>query len=352
MRPIKSNARTRAFQLARENRGDDLARGHAVLVGNRAGVVEWASDAWSRLTGFPLDETLDKPISHFLDQAGLEIELVDFVAQQFLEGRSCTVESGFETFDGRHIQVHLEVEPHRDPSGDLTRFIAVASNVPEKEALAHDERSDPAACPEARPNTGRPAPPSHGEALKASTAGLSKESRSQARATRIDHLFDRTLRRIGERDRGDAFLEVIHEHDAPLADVDATALEELLHALMRSTFIHANGQNAFVTAISGRLEAHRLHRSLAHPVTAVLDEAGGHPRSYLEIHDTGPTLDRESLARIVRSDIPPAATASVYAIVQASQRESAQGALRHQDSSPGCGTTVQWVGFVPTESRR
>ena len=75
----------------------------AVVLGNLAGVVEWADDAWTRLTGFPLDQTIQKPITHFLERAGIEVELVDFVGQHFLEGRPCTLEFPFETFDGRSI---------------------------------------------------------------------------------------------------------------------------------------------------------------------------------------------------------------------------------------------------------
>ena len=28
----------------------------AMVVGNRAGVIEWANDAWTRVTGYALDE--------------------------------------------------------------------------------------------------------------------------------------------------------------------------------------------------------------------------------------------------------------------------------------------------------
>ena len=76
MNDSKSAIRAIAEALAQEIRPEALALGDAVVVGNRAGVVEWTSDAWSRLTGFPLSETLDKPITHFLTCAGLELELV------------------------------------------------------------------------------------------------------------------------------------------------------------------------------------------------------------------------------------------------------------------------------------
>ena len=91
----------------------------AVLVGNRAGIVEWTNAAWSQTTGFPQHETIQKPISHFLDVSGIELELVDFVGRHFIEGRRCTIEFPFETFDDREIQVHLEVESIRNEAGEI-----------------------------------------------------------------------------------------------------------------------------------------------------------------------------------------------------------------------------------------
>ena len=156
MTEITPNARTIAARLARTHRAGALEVGHAVLVGNLAGVVEWTHEAWSRLTGFPLEETLDKPITHFLDRAGLEIELVDFVAQQFLAGRASTVEMPFETFDGRSIHVHLEVEPLRDENAEIERFIAVAKQIddPDKRGPARVPTSDAPTSSDSRANEG------------------------------------------------------------------------------------------------------------------------------------------------------------------------------------------------------
>ena len=52
-----------------------LARGaddnaNAIVVGNRAGVIEWANDAWTRVTGYALDESISKPVLSFLRNAG------------------------------------------------------------------------------------------------------------------------------------------------------------------------------------------------------------------------------------------------------------------------------------------
>jgi PAS domain S-box-containing protein len=106
---------------------------HAMIIGDQTGIVEWANAAWSQITGIPPCETLQKPITHFLEVAEINLELVDFVAQHFLAGRTCMVEFPFETFDQHEIQVHLEVRPIRRAAGELDGFLAVARIGP-----AHD----------------------------------------------------------------------------------------------------------------------------------------------------------------------------------------------------------------------
>ena len=119
-----------AAEIARRIRPEAIARGEAVLVGDRSGLVEWAGEAWTRLTGFPLAETLDKPISHFLDQAEFESEMIDLVAHHFIEGRTCRLALPFRSFDGRQLIVHLEVAPLPDACGEVERFVCLVQMVP------------------------------------------------------------------------------------------------------------------------------------------------------------------------------------------------------------------------------
>jgi PAS domain S-box-containing protein len=105
----------------------------AVIIGDRIGIVSWANAAWSQMTGIPLTETVDKPITGFLEVADIELELVDFVGQHFLAGRTCMVEFPFKTFDQREIQIHLEVRPIRRSPGELDGFLAIAQVVAERD---------------------------------------------------------------------------------------------------------------------------------------------------------------------------------------------------------------------------
>lgn len=120
----KDSVLSNAIEQARADGAE--SSDHAMIIGDRAGIVAWANAAWSRITGIPLAETIHKPITHFLEVAEIELELVDFVGQHFLEGRSCIIEFPFKTFDQREIQVHLEVQPIRKAPGELDGFVAVA----------------------------------------------------------------------------------------------------------------------------------------------------------------------------------------------------------------------------------
>ncbi len=102
---------------------------NAVVIGNRAGVIEWANEAWSRVTGYALDESISKPVLTFLREVDVEPGVVDFVGSCFARGEVCEVEVPITTPDGRNLWIQLRVEPLRDASHEVTDFIAIATDV-------------------------------------------------------------------------------------------------------------------------------------------------------------------------------------------------------------------------------
>ena len=104
----------------------------AIVVGNRAGIVEWANAAWTRITGHGLDETVHKPVTHFLDQADIDRSVLDFVQAHFVAGKRCVVELPFEAAEGGPRWIHLEVDPYRDAMGEVSEFVAVATDITER----------------------------------------------------------------------------------------------------------------------------------------------------------------------------------------------------------------------------
>lgn len=336
----RSTTRSDAARLARSHREAALARGDAVLVGNLAGVVEWTGDAWTRLTGFPLAETLDKPISHFLDRAGLEIDLVDFVAQRFLAGQSCTVESPFDTFDGRSIHVHLEVVPLRDEQSDITRFIAVAREI------------DPPRRAEESPATRSPAHVPGVPAATESSCGRESRDGSIDRPLTTDpaslcRLLERGLarHRRSARERGaQVVLDGVVDPALPRVQADPTALEALLDRLLAAAMVESESWPVFVTALAGATVPGRSHVSQVHPIPSRWVARERVRQAYLEIHDTGPHLDRDALARIRRGE--PGEATRERALADAVEQADRLDLCLHLDSTPGCGT--QALVLIPT----
>ena len=117
-----------ARKLARGADGNE----NAIVVGNRAGVIEWANDAWTRVTGYALDESISKPVLSFLRNVDVGPGIVDFVADCFRQGKICEVEVPLTTPKGEFLWIQLRVEPLRDAGGEVSDFIAIATDISER----------------------------------------------------------------------------------------------------------------------------------------------------------------------------------------------------------------------------
>jgi hypothetical protein len=321
-----------AERLARSLRGEALARGNAVVVGSRAGIVEWADPSWQVLTGFPLEQTLDKPISHFLEQAGLEVELVEFVAGHFLQGLRCEVALTFDTLDGRTLDLHLEVEPLRNRSGEVDRFVAV---VREQPPLGEDGEMDQ-----------RRREPISRAPDATTTSATRRPSRRRARhLVQIEPLLLGTLERMGVSDCHETYVDLsLDALNVPTLSrapgsagraIASARLSALLDRLLGSSLAAEATGPRHLTLITGNTRPGRSHHSLAHaiPQRATAGLAGSHP--FLEFHDTAGHLDRTGLDR-VRVGLPGDDPREV-ALCEAGQLAQQLGARLLLDSTPGCG---------------
>jgi PAS domain S-box-containing protein len=104
----------------------------AIVVGSRSGVIEWANDAWTRVTGYPLHESISKPVQGFLDGVEIDRGVVDFVARCFQEGRACEFEIPLTPPNRSELWIALRVEPLFDADGQPSDFIATATDVSER----------------------------------------------------------------------------------------------------------------------------------------------------------------------------------------------------------------------------
>jgi PAS domain S-box-containing protein len=115
-------------KLARSARQSE----RAMVVGNRAGVIEWANDAWTRVTGYALDESVDKPVTGFLEHVDIDPGVIDFVAGCFQSGRVCELEIPLCPPRRDALWIQLRVEPLFDASSEASDFLAIATDLTEQ----------------------------------------------------------------------------------------------------------------------------------------------------------------------------------------------------------------------------
>lgn len=112
----------------------------AMVVGNRAGVIEWANDAWTRVTGYPLDESISKPVAGFLAGVDVEPGVVEFVSGCFRQGRVCELELPLTPPGREQLWIQLRVEPLFDAEGSVSDFIASATDITERKQAQQSGR--------------------------------------------------------------------------------------------------------------------------------------------------------------------------------------------------------------------
>ena len=292
----------------------------AVVVGNRAGIVEWANPAWTRMTGFPLSETIAKPITDFLEQAAVELELVDFVAQNFLDGRLSTIEFPFETFDDRSIWVHLEVQPIRGADGHVLEFVATAADISERHRSEVENGAPPTRSDRA-PVSKRPA--TSVTAIGETRVSLSAEAELAS---------ERSLRIAGDH----TFFDIALDQDLPSILSNRLLLGEILRLLLDAATLEVDETWGFVTVMTGVTRTGRSHSSAVHPIPVRARQLADGQMVYLEVHDTAPTLADDALDAILEGTISRDSRAN--SLAKASVMAAAIGGSLFVDSTPGCGT--------------
>jgi PAS domain S-box-containing protein len=108
----------------------------AIVVGSRDGFIEWANDAWTRVTGYALHESVSKPVHQFLEGVDIDPGAVEFVGRSFREGRPCELELELAPPGRTPLWIQLRVEPLFDAQGAVSDFIAMATDISERKRAA------------------------------------------------------------------------------------------------------------------------------------------------------------------------------------------------------------------------
>jgi PAS domain S-box-containing protein len=303
-----------------------MKREKAVAVGNRAGVIEWANAAWSRVTGYALEDAVAKPVTDLLGLAGIDYELIDFVRRRFERGEACEIELPLDPPGGERRWIHVSVESLRDRHGEVSHFAAIAWDV------SDEKRAAPPPRPGRARRAGPGAPPRAGERpeLALASTDLSAFVRELV-ARRAGTLAARTA---FDLDLPDAL---------PWVGIDRDRVEDVLAGLLGDAAAAIGSEWGTVSVSTGLARNEAVFVSPTYPRNCLLRGLDHGLYVYVEIHDTGPPLDRTVVAALSdaaerRAEGPRAGRAASLAAARTLLR--AHGGDLRLDADPGFGTRV------------
>lgn len=373
-------------------RGDE-----AVAVGDRAGIVEWTNSAWRRITGWPLEDVVGKPVAHMLDSVGLEPDVLEFIQSRFVAGLRAAVEVPVEAPDGRLVHIHLEVEPIADESGDIAHFVAIATDASARRqaelTLEHRRRRE--AVGNASEDGSSDARVAAAEAFAARSIDVLRSVQRLCleieRTTAIGLLDEFGVRSVRERATSavDATLALIEQANAGSTAAGSIDLGELVKRSLRRVRRDVPNRVQFDVVLDPTLPrvrgdelelAEAIERLMAAGLRAVDENwdtlsvttgitkpgqplvspvhfqsyAGplreDSPRGFVEIHDTGATIPPDQLRRLRGSLFPIPRAERLAELLAIRARLRGFGGDLDVSSVPGCGTRVLLLVPIVGES--
>lgn len=356
----------------------------AIVVGNRAGMIEWANAAWTKVTGYAVDDAIAKPIGWLLDTADIDPTVVDFVQRHFLSGRRCEVEFPVTTPDGRALWIHLDVEPFKDALGEISDFVAVATDITTRRVgeIALENRIAQALADSEGDGVEREVEAGTAARADADIAWLTPrlaltrieqridESRRQLPRGERDPLLDELTRTIrealassareaGEREAVDIGrrttwlcaervrvipttlrLDLELATHLPDARVDIRAFEILVGELLDVAIESVGSEWGTISLTTGVAEP---GLALASPVDPTVDRfplSTERPHLFLELHDTAISMSREALRFVATRSGESSRDVRALAYALASARAERLGGALRVHSVPGIGTRV------------
>ncbi|MBW2233632.1 MAG: PAS domain S-box protein [Deltaproteobacteria bacterium] len=356
----------------------------AIVVGSRSGVIEWANSAWESITGWALEESVSKPISRLLAEIGIERDVLDFFQSHYLAGRRASVELPLETPDGRSLWIHLEVEPYRDETGEVTDFIAAATDITDRrlaeQALdRHLERERVQPLMDARFAGEVPAAAAElrllaSEAIHAARdlqvladrlegerslhsdsvltlAQMLRECISPLleraegaplplRAIHVPELVAKCCRELAPRLSKQSSIDLVLSSKVPRAVSNAESLTDVLVDLMSESARAMAGSWGTLSVTAGTTEPGCALISEVYHASFFGTLSDTAPRVFIEIHDTAVNITPDEITRIAGQLLPALPKGRAFTLLRLRLRLEEIGAEMHVSGAPGCGTRV------------
>lgn len=115
----------------------------AIVIGDAEGHVEWVNQAFTRLSGYALEEVAGKRLKLFRRDPEADEAAIEHVRARFLRSEGTQLEVAIPTKSGGTIWLALEVQPLCDEGTRPTSFFAIATDITDRkraqEALAESE---------------------------------------------------------------------------------------------------------------------------------------------------------------------------------------------------------------------
>lgn len=115
---------------------------NAVAITDASGCIEWVNEGFVKLTGYTSQEVIGLKPGKFLQGEKTDPETVARLREAIREGRPISEEIVNYTKDGRPYWLELKIQPIRDErTGEITRYIAIESEVTERKAQEKELRT-------------------------------------------------------------------------------------------------------------------------------------------------------------------------------------------------------------------
>ncbi len=102
---------------------------NAVVITDAAGLVLWANEGFTRITGYTLADAVGRKPGGFLQGPGTDPATVTLLREAITAGKSVDCEIINYTKDGHAYWIQMRIDPVHDESGRLCNFIAIESDI-------------------------------------------------------------------------------------------------------------------------------------------------------------------------------------------------------------------------------
>ena len=113
---------------------------NAVILTDANGRIEWANEAFTRLTGHTPESAHGRRPGEMLQGTETDPATVVFMREKLARGEGFQTELLNYRSDGRPYWISLEVQPIRDEQGRVTNYMGIQSDITRRRALEHSLR--------------------------------------------------------------------------------------------------------------------------------------------------------------------------------------------------------------------